>query len=275
MSQKKKPRSGSEHMKDEVFAKLKKDFPTVATVTIEYFGGSDSFSEFSSVQLATLDGKTPKSLPKGWRKLVLNTTSAYMFSLFDHAGVSFVGCGCDGSFVFDLLKGSVTLTNYSDEQSFGGLSLADFMSFDEDNDASLEDRDTSSVYVTDRHNILYRRGGESDRTIQGQTFFIAGRLSLVSTKEAKVLLQGAGAAVHSRPIPPGLTYYVAGSNPGNSLKDAEERGIRVITEVEMLEMVGLHLQPGESGAGDEGADDGADDGNDAGFERVLNVLEVF
>lgn len=284
MNHKQQLGGGTEPIKEEVFTKLKKDFPAVATVTIEYFGGSDSFSEFSSVELATLEGKTPKGLPKRWRKTVLNTTSAYMFSLFDHAGVSFVGGGCNGSFVFDLLKRSVTLTNYSDDHSLNG----DFGLFSsdegEDDDASLEDPNNSDVYVTDRHHILYRHGGESDRKIQGQTFFVAGRLSLVSTDEAKVLLKNAGATVHSRRIAQEITYYVAGRNPGSSLRDAEERGIRVINEVEMLEMVGLHLQPYASDAGYESARDllessvanDEDEATSGGTsDRVLDGVYVF
>lgn len=74
----------------------------------------------------------------------------------------------------------------------------------------------------------------SDR-LEGKSFLFTGKLSEMSRDEAKALVKRLGGRILSS-VSGSLDYLVVGDKPGSKLKKAEELGVTVLTEQELLEM---------------------------------------
>ncbi len=72
-----------------------------------------------------------------------------------------------------------------------------------------------------------------------QTFVLTGTLSQMGRNEAKAHLQALGAKV-SGSVSAKTHYLVAGEKAGSKLTKAQELGIKVLTEQEMLELLAQH-----------------------------------
>ncbi len=72
-----------------------------------------------------------------------------------------------------------------------------------------------------------------DQPLAGQTFVLTGTLSQLGRSEAKTLLQGLGAKV-SGSISAKTHYLVAGEKAGSKLTKAQDLGVNVLTEDELL-----------------------------------------
>lgn len=73
-------------------------------------------------------------------------------------------------------------------------------------------------------------------TLKGFTFVITGTLPTMGRKEAAALIEGAGGKVSSS-VSKKTSYLLAGEEAGSKLTKANELGITVISEQEMLEMI--------------------------------------
>ena len=89
----------------------------------------------------------------------------------------------------------------------------------------------------------------------GKTFVLTGTLPSLSRDQARDMIQAAGGKV-SGSVSKKTDYVVAGADPGSKLAKAEELGVAVIDETQLVEMLGSaevlpHPQPlsrGERGA---------------------------
>ena len=79
---------------------------------------------------------------------------------------------------------------------------------------------------------------QMNEQIHGKTFVLTGTLPTMSRDQAKELLEAAGAKVAGSVS--GKTHYVvAGSDAGSKLEKAQQLGISVIDETELLKMLNL------------------------------------
>lgn len=76
---------------------------------------------------------------------------------------------------------------------------------------------------------------EEQQPLLGKIFVLTGTLSKMGRNEAKAKLQTLGAKV-SGSVSAKTHYLVAGENSGSKLKKAEELGIQIMTEAEMLSL---------------------------------------
>ena len=73
--------------------------------------------------------------------------------------------------------------------------------------------------------------------IAGKTFVLTGTLPSLKRDEAKAMIQGVGGKVTGS-VSAKTDYVVAGEEAGSKLTKAEELGIRVLSEAELLELLG-------------------------------------
>lgn len=78
---------------------------------------------------------------------------------------------------------------------------------------------------------------QTKKPLAGKTFVLTGTLSEVSRDKATELLQELGAKV-SGSVSKATTYVVAGEAPGTKLAKAEELGVTVLNEKELLNLLG-------------------------------------
>ena len=99
--------------KNTVLQKIKKLYPNVKSIDINYWGDSDDFEEFHSLSLDGVDEENCDDF--------IDITKDYMFGLFNSAksGISFVDGGAEGLINFDLVSEEVTLYNTSLEFQYG------------------------------------------------------------------------------------------------------------------------------------------------------------
>jgi DNA ligase (NAD+) len=76
------------------------------------------------------------------------------------------------------------------------------------------------------------RGGP----LKGMTFVLTGTLPNLSRDDAKRLIESAGGKVSSA-VSKKTSYVVAGDEAGSKLSKAQELGVRVVTEEELLELI--------------------------------------
>jgi len=72
--------------------------------------------------------------------------------------------------------------------------------------------------------------------VAGKTFVLTGTLPSLSREDAKAMLEKAGAKVAGS-VSAKTNYVVAGADAGSKLAKAEELGIAVIDETEMLALL--------------------------------------
>lgn len=83
-----------------------------------------------------------------------------------------------------------------------------------------------------------QEAGERSTLLAGQTFVLTGTLPTLSRDEAKALIEANGGKV-SGSVSKKTSYVLAGEEAGSKLDKAVELGIRVISEAELREMIGL------------------------------------
>ena len=77
---------------------------------------------------------------------------------------------------------------------------------------------------------------ESDQVFDGDTFVLTGSLPSFTRREATRRLEEAGGRVTSS-VSGNTDYLVAGDNPGSKQDDAEERGIPILSESDLLDLL--------------------------------------
>jgi DNA ligase (NAD+) len=86
------------------------------------------------------------------------------------------------------------------------------------------------------HNNLYARETESDHPFSGKTLVLTGTLETLKRAEAKKRLQALGAKVTSS-VSSKTNYLVAGRDAGSKLKKAQELGVSILDETELIHMI--------------------------------------
>ncbi|HOQ67128.1 MAG TPA: helix-hairpin-helix domain-containing protein, partial [Candidatus Atribacteria bacterium] len=74
--------------------------------------------------------------------------------------------------------------------------------------------------------------------LAGKTFVFTGALSKFSRDEARVVVEERGGKVADT-VSSRVDYVVVGENPGSKLAMARERGIKVLTEEEFYQLLGI------------------------------------
>jgi DNA ligase (NAD+) len=77
---------------------------------------------------------------------------------------------------------------------------------------------------------------DGDLPLEGYGFVFTGSLENVSRNEAKELVQKKGAEVHSS-VTNDTDYVVVGDNPGSKLNQAQQKGIKVLSEREFNQLL--------------------------------------
>ncbi len=85
-------------------------------------------------------------------------------------------------------------------------------------------------------NMRSRRKGNSEGKLSGRTFVLTGTLPTMGRSEATALIEGAGGKVSSS-VSKKTDYVVAGEEAGSKLVKAQQLGVAVITEQQLIEMI--------------------------------------
>lgn len=78
----------------------------------------------------------------------------------------------------------------------------------------------------------------SENVLQGKTFVFTGTLSRFTRKEAEELVRRKGGKVASA-VSRKVDYLVVGENPGGKLDEARSKNVRIISEDEFYQMIGV------------------------------------
>lgn len=117
------------------------------------------------------------------------------------------------------------------EENFGGImaeSIADFFSLE----STAELIDALKLYGV---NMTSESEPVTDDRFEGKTFVLTGTLPTMSRQEAEAIITSFGGKASSS-VSKKTNYVVAGENAGSKLTKAQELGITIISEQELLEM---------------------------------------
>ncbi|OAA84971.1 DNA ligase [Clostridium ljungdahlii] len=85
-------------------------------------------------------------------------------------------------------------------------------------------------------NMVMNEDKEADNLLEGSKFVITGTLPSMGRTEAKELIEKHGGKV-SGSVSKKTTYVLAGDAPGSKVTKAQELGVKVISEAELLQML--------------------------------------
>ena len=83
--------------------------------------------------------------------------------------------------------------------------------------------------------IIYQSENDS-QILSGKTFVITGKLKNMTRSEAKNFIENNGGKVKSA-VSNNTNYLLAGHNPGSKIKKAEDIGVSIINEDQMLDLI--------------------------------------
>ena len=83
--------------------------------------------------------------------------------------------------------------------------------------------------------IIYQSENDS-QILSGKTFVITGTLKNMTRSEAKNFIENNGGKVTSA-VSKNTNYLLAGDNPGSKIKKAEDIGVSIINEDQMLDLI--------------------------------------
>lgn len=122
------------------------------------------------------------------------------------------------------------LVSINDVGDISATSIVDFFTMDE-NRIILERLEKAGMNFTSLENLSI-----IDQRFSGFTFVITGTLPTMGRSEMEELVKRYGGKV-SGSVSKNTGYLIAGENAGSKLTKAQELGIKIITEEELLEMI--------------------------------------
>ena len=83
---------------------------------------------------------------------------------------------------------------------------------------------------------IVNQSDNDSQILSGKTFVITGTLKNMTRSEAKNFIENNGGKVTSA-VSKNTNYLLAGDNPGSKIKKAEDIGVSIINEDQMLDLI--------------------------------------